>query len=1004
MSKFNIKTITAPKLNVADYGANINTQFNNIDANFQALANSDFFTGARGEGIKLIEVEPTSSNVFEFREDLEFRDKSIFEGSDGAALKSSIINAFKKYNPSNTTWYVGKKYVLYIDNDKKVHNIYPIIYISEVTEVDGEASQDNSYLDFEYINGILTLTESKGYPSLYYDVNEKKYCWLINGAKTGIVAQGKDGLNGSPGPGFDFDVIEIETNPLTNDGFYKINKVYWPKYHKMQKFYLDISSNENGVIGANSSYTVEDIEWLAGGRDEWINSYGSRTFLVSRTLIEYVKVDKGTGTHKKNDDGTYTPISGDETGDYVQEEIPVLHLCKLIHKSSNHIIRVFGDTKSDKSDNEDSETNGTTDTDVKPMFESSTAIPDQNNQNITIDKFETGIMAPVFSTVVSDETKQKFTEAYDNNKKYVNEISTGKVTSIQYVSDGNKLVEVSMIGSLGTQIQEAVAFYADDIYGVYLTRENMHMLTSLISSGSTPGVSLVLDDINWTATDNQFLRCLYLKDCVNKNNDVIPNSGILLYNSTDNNVDGEGNGKNSTLKMRCVGNVNNYRFGSNNRLDPDGEKSADNVNVLTLDLGDKGILKTGTVNTNALSLNDLTVGNSATIGGELTVGNSATIDGELAVGNSIITEKNLGVKNILNVGDSALIGANLTTAASTYINIDLTVGNSATTNSLGVINSIKSAPKTIQFVKYSSPTSQNSKKVDGTTGDLKYVARDSEANKWGEFVQYAEDNIRSQLNSGLFEKHDKLINEHIEYTINSEFSPTVNRHGHEVEYKPLTASQPPGLDIDNMSLVNVPEILFNIINSLYSGKTNTFINDHNNTTWVGENFELKIKYINMDISISKDYLYCYITGYIECFNTNSFNQEDAHLNKLNIDTPVRMEVTGINRGSDFLINSFNDLSLKICNNKNLKWGMEKTLALPYICVYPGTGYNDIGSRWYITSPASKNYSEYYLAKGRVNINSVNGPYLIDSCYPAHPSSYGYRSVHSAWITTTYYKP
>ena len=220
MNNFNIKKIEAPKLNVADYGPSISAQFNNIDINFQALANSDFFTGARGKGLKLIEVEPTSSNTFEFREDLEFHDESILEGDVGEDLKNSIINAFKKYNKSNTTWYVGKKYVLYIDNNKKVHNVYPIIYTSETVGVDGNTSQDNSYLDFEYVNKVLTLTKSKGYPSLYYDADKKKYCWLIIGAKTGIVAQGKDGLNGLPGPGVDFDVLEVETEPLTNDGFF----------------------------------------------------------------------------------------------------------------------------------------------------------------------------------------------------------------------------------------------------------------------------------------------------------------------------------------------------------------------------------------------------------------------------------------------------------------------------------------------------------------------------------------------------------------------------------------------------------------------------------------------------------------------------------------------------------------------------------------------------------------------------------------------------------------
>ena len=962
MSNLKIQRIEVPELNIADYGSKINEQFNNIDINFQALANSDFFTGARGKGLKLIEVEPTSSNTFEFREDLEFHDESILEGDAGKALKNSIINAFKKYNKSNTTWYVGKKYVLYIDNNKKVHNVYPIIYTSETVGVDGNTSQDNSYLDFEYVNKVLTLTKSKGYPSLYYDSDEKKYCWLINGAKTGIVAQGKDGLDGQPGSGYDFDVLKVETEPLTNDGFYKISEVYWPKYFKWQKFDLDISSKDGNLNAGGSGYTATDIEWLSGGREQWINSYGSKTFIVPRTIIEYVEVEQGTGTHKKNDNGTYTPVSEGEPGDYIQKPVSVLHLCKLIKEPVLKITHEFDkvDTepvgpgvkpvKPDESvivvDDSTELSDPKTDTVVEeatsnnsePALMTATITPNQTGPIIAIDKTTIGSMAPVFSTVVSDETKQKFTEAYDNNKKFVNEISTGKVTTIQYVTDDNKSVEVSMEGSLGSQIKASTAQYAVYVYGVYLTKENMHSLTSTISSGSTTGVSLAFDDINWASSNNSNLRCLYLKDC-KEDAGPIPSSGILIYNST---LDADTSG---TLNMRYVDNVTGYRFGSNDRPDPD--KGDDKYNSLTLDLGNNGKLVTGTVEADTLNPQSLEVVGSTTTK-DLNVGNN------LNVTNSTTT-KDLNVGNNLNVTNSTTT-KDLTATNSTTTK-DLTATNSTTTKDLTATNSIKSTSKTIQFVSYNVNTT-----FAPAVGGSGNIANTSSELERAEVV--VDNNI---IDNAVGTPAEELL-----------IVPPGNNNGQD---------QDDYIKLGQMQLVKVPNILFMIINKLYSDKTINDIKLYNNTTWVGKDFELKIKLIKENEIDPDNYLYYHVTGYIECFNVDSFDDphgfdpDSAYLNKLNIDTLV---CTGITKSGDNV--THNNLSLRIYNDNEHKWGEKDLYALPYICVYPG--------KFDIT-----------LSKGRVNMSSINGPYLLDSYFASSGTVPAwYRAMYSSWYTTTYYDP
>lgn len=1094
MSNLKIQKIEAPKLNVADYGSKINEQFDNIDINFQSLANSDFFTGARGKGLKLIEVEPTSSNTFEFREDLEFHDESILEGDAGEDLKNSIINAFEKYNKSNTTWYVGKKYVLYIDNNKKVHNIYPIIYTSETVGVDGNTSQDNSYLDFEYVNKVLTLTKSKGYPSLYYDADKKKYCWLINGAKTGIVAQGKDGLNGLPGPGVDFDVLEVETEPLTDDGFYKISRVYWPKYQMWQNFYLNISSEDGNLNAGGSGYTATDIEWLSGGRDEWINSYGSKTFLVSRTLIEYEEVEDG-GTYIKNgdsyipisniyiknnndsyskipttyikesenkyvkvtnglgdyienkgsyeliktiyveNDGKYTQLSKNYTAGeaYVQKEIPVLHLCKIIHKTADNIKQGFDKVDVDPvkpdtggiivDDNKelidpktDTVVEEATTNNSEPVLMTAAITPNQTGPIIATDKIAIGSMAPVFSTVVSDETKQKFTEAYDNNKKFVNEISTGKVTSIQYVSNGNKLVEVSMEGSLGSQIQAATAYYADDIYGVYLTKENMHSLTSTISSGSTTGVSLAFDDINWNTANNYALRCLYLKDCAYANGGGIPSSGILIYNSTRLDIDPSStNGTTGTLNMRYVGNVGDYKKGDTT-ADPD-KVDTDNVKSLILNLGANGALETGS----ATIAKDLTVTNNLYAKGEkVNITGTTTINGKLDVNNSVTISKDLKVGGYLDVGDGKLsvkeektpnnnsqthvdikgltsIDGNLNVKNSTTIADDLGVGNTITTN---IISGPGSTPPKLQFVTYKTSTS-NAPAVPGPGGETTTGGSQTIIDVTDKYTTSTEDPVK-------------------------EIFPVVDG---EQPVGPPTPTDPPyepvenePLNLGNMQLVDIPQILFNIITGLYNGKTWGNIDKYSNTTWVSKNYELKIKPFKIyptdhEITNPSNYLCYHITGYIECFDPSTVGDNDVegyvesnvYLNRLNIDTIVRTKVE-INSSNEI---EHKDLSLRI-HNCYTNWGEKNHLALPYICIDPvgmgkgDTSYTEIKDdhenviSWEINySTQNSDVNGQILLKGRINMSSINGPYLVDTL---NRSDENYRNISSAWITTTYYEP
>ena len=65
-NKILVKKIVAPALNSSKYGENIEKQFDLINTNFQTLASSDFFKGAQGKGLRLIEVSINDNGVFKF--------------------------------------------------------------------------------------------------------------------------------------------------------------------------------------------------------------------------------------------------------------------------------------------------------------------------------------------------------------------------------------------------------------------------------------------------------------------------------------------------------------------------------------------------------------------------------------------------------------------------------------------------------------------------------------------------------------------------------------------------------------------------------------------------------------------------------------------------------------------------------------------------------------------------------------------------------------------------
>lgn len=669
-----LKRIEAPQLNTAGYGNNISEQFNLIDLNFQSLANSDFFTGAQGKGLRLIKVEtksnPGLSPVFTFSENLKAHEDSILDNTAGEKLKRSIKDAFVNYIPSNTTWYADKEYTLYIEEpNNTVHNVYPIICMTEYEDVNGNKNQNNEYLDFGYEGSKLVLKPSSGFPSLYFDTTLGKFCWLINGRKSGIAAQGSDGKNGERGPGLDFDVIEAETIPADKDSFYKIKRVFWK--NRMQRFYLNLSDTNKilGTDGKTVDYDEYDVEWLCGGREEWINNNKNRTFLVSR-YIEEIKGEDGTTIVKPAEN--------------------VIHLCKLIKKTAQRIASSNDGVNIDKE---------LIDKELIDKDSIGNVGEDQGNRDdIVVDEGSTPptlirvsasptsvnrphasavVKPPVFQADFDTIAKNQFVQEYKEVSASVSNIIAGGVNIIQYISASTGKIETWELSSTDkSQLATRVANYAKDIYGVYLTDENMHILSSTISAGSSSGISIAFDDMRWDQSNTSALRCMYLKD------EGENSSGILLYNKT---VGGP------ELHLRHVNDVGVFSKGNadSNRPDPDlvdgGTKGA-NLNIGT------GVLKAGSVelsgnlkakdvvlsgkismwsgdNTAEIEFDDkevkqLNISNPGGItvnGSKFTKGGAIETEGSIKAGTIETTgdlnvSKNLNISKNISIGESLSIG------------------------------------------------------------------------------------------------------------------------------------------------------------------------------------------------------------------------------------------------------------------------------------------------------------------------------------------------------------
>ena len=208
------KPISAPALNPT-YGANVKDTFENIDSNFNVLANRELYKG--DAGTNLVTVNAPWSVVFSNNPTITVGGYTITNfGSDiRAALGAipgatttdvnSVVNSLAASN-----WTIAVSFVE-TEGTATVISCIPYVFVDPRFRNEGIISSNlQNCTDLSCVitrNGSSTVNGgwvcTQNFPTLYYDydseTSEGNLYWIINGQKTKILAQGPKGKDGSTG-------------------------------------------------------------------------------------------------------------------------------------------------------------------------------------------------------------------------------------------------------------------------------------------------------------------------------------------------------------------------------------------------------------------------------------------------------------------------------------------------------------------------------------------------------------------------------------------------------------------------------------------------------------------------------------------------------------------------------------------------------------------------------------------------------------------------------------
>lgn len=192
----NLKTIEAPQLSSSQYGKGIEEIMLNINSNFNAIRNGGFNKGEQGDSVKVVSVNLTEHP--EIIDNIKNVLIEEFEKNNNVPKDINKVNVFDYFKePGNMTF-------IYKDNDDEPLSSLPYIFKDLRFEQMKFMENETMIGTFEkevdwscviyYEDGKYKITQE--FPTLYYDNGFK---WKINGVKTGLYAQGPQGMKGESG-------------------------------------------------------------------------------------------------------------------------------------------------------------------------------------------------------------------------------------------------------------------------------------------------------------------------------------------------------------------------------------------------------------------------------------------------------------------------------------------------------------------------------------------------------------------------------------------------------------------------------------------------------------------------------------------------------------------------------------------------------------------------------------------------------------------------------------
>ena len=322
-TSFPYKSIQYSDLISSGYGKGVNEMVNNINSNFEKLANYDFHKGDDGKSVKNVTISlegyvpfKVSTNSLEENEKIlnniytelcyfgllystgnagsitdEFAhtdmgiDKITLVVTDLNDVEiSNIVDLYKKYIMSEDADPLGKgdggltdlllSHILYI---------FPYMYFDKNIYNDANSNMKNmvdysgiyqyayelDYAQYElerrwFLKGIFEPAGS--FPTIYYDDNVKSFCWKFGEIETGVPAQGLPGKNGESGM-FALVKINKNTNPDENTNPDKTNPA------KIISIYLNGSWSNLGEDNSGSLDKYVGVNCIAVPPGDSIDQY-----------------------------------------------------------------------------------------------------------------------------------------------------------------------------------------------------------------------------------------------------------------------------------------------------------------------------------------------------------------------------------------------------------------------------------------------------------------------------------------------------------------------------------------------------------------------------------------------------------------------------------------------------------------------------------------------------------------------------------------------------------